>query len=339
MLIAASLAALTVVSPGAPVVVVGNGAIQILAARLAAIRGYETTLACVPQFIEQSKDFLWDTNYPEGSLPLKLLPIAGGDTDGQAIEAAAAAAEGLIVAFDSEKQYMPQSALNVFLPEGAQVKRVSLMSRYLNGAGMGFFPKAAKLGANAEIWAADAELVAQCKAQEAAVCARAKQIGGSTTIVRAGTLKGGASGDALNGGAGEPMFLNPAFYAIGQQDVVRLTGPPTRALCIHIMPLATSLSPPLQPIAMHAGELAPPLRLQCALRRAVPRGHAAGPGLHRCPHSHCGGRRRRRLTSRRGCHGARRGAELRGGCGRRLLGRLERRARVPQGERGVAGAL
>jgi hypothetical protein len=85
---------------------------------------------------------------------------------------------------------------------------------------MGFFPKAAKFAANAEIWAGDPDLVAQYQAQEASVRARAKEVGASTTIIRAGTLKGGASGDALMGGAGEPMFLNPAFYTIGQQDVV-----------------------------------------------------------------------------------------------------------------------
>jgi hypothetical protein len=126
----------------------------------------------------------------------------------------------LIVAFDSEKQAMPDSALSVFLPTGSKLKRVALMSRYLNGAGMVFFPKAAKFAANAEIWAGDPDLVAQYKAQEASVRARAKEVGASTTIIRAGTLKGGASGDALMGGAGEPMFLNPAFYTIGQQDVV-----------------------------------------------------------------------------------------------------------------------
>jgi hypothetical protein len=218
-LLGASLSALAVVLPGAPVLVVGNGAVQLLAARLAAIRGYQTTLACVPQFIEQAKDFLWDDKYPQGSLPIKLLPIAGGDAE-KGIETAAAACEGLIVAFDSEKQAMPDSALSVFLPKGSKLKRVALMSRYLNGAGMGFFPKAAKFAANAEIWAGDPDLVAQYKAQEASVRARAKEVGASTTIIRAGTLKGGASGDALMGGAGEPMFLNPAFYTIGQQDVV-----------------------------------------------------------------------------------------------------------------------
>ena len=56
------------------------------------------------------------------------------------------------------------------------------------------------------------------------VSARATAVGvpsEQVTVVRAGTLKGGASGGALNGENGEPAFLNPApFYALGIQDVV-----------------------------------------------------------------------------------------------------------------------
>ena len=78
-----------VVTPKAPIVVVGNGGIQILAARLAAIRGYETTLACAPQFIEQVKGFLYDDTYTADNLPLTILPIAGDEADADVIAAAA----------------------------------------------------------------------------------------------------------------------------------------------------------------------------------------------------------------------------------------------------------
>ena len=51
--------------------------------------------------------------------------------------------------------------------------------------------------------------------------ARAKELDASYTIVRAGTLKGGASADAaIEDGKGEASFLNPFFYTLGQQDVV-----------------------------------------------------------------------------------------------------------------------
>lgn len=113
---------------------------------------------------------------------------------------------------------MPEAALNVFLKPN--LKRVSVMSRSLNGEGMGFFANAAKKAANAEIWAGDANLVKEYKAMESMIKARAVEVGASTTIVRAGTLKGGASGDALSGGSGEAMFMNPKYYQMGQQDVV-----------------------------------------------------------------------------------------------------------------------
>mmetsp|Transcript_25494 Transcript_25494/g.64806 ORF Transcript_25494/g.64806 Transcript_25494/m.64806 type:complete len:309 (+) Transcript_25494:39-965(+) len=207
------------VQPGANVLVVGNGGVQILAARLAALRGYETTLALAPQFMTQTEDFIYDDNHPKGSLPLKLMAIAGDAADAEKIDQACAAADALIVAFDNEKQFLPEPALNVFMPEGSNVKRVCMMSRYLNGRGMGFTVKAAKLAANAEIWSAEDDLVSQFKSMEAAVTKRAKEIGAGSTIIRAGTLKGGASGDALSGGSGEAMFLNPKFYSVGQQDV------------------------------------------------------------------------------------------------------------------------
>ena len=49
---------------------------------------------------------------------------------------------------------LSDAALDIFMPPtGTNFKHVSLMSRHLNGEGMGFFAKAAKVGANAEIWA------------------------------------------------------------------------------------------------------------------------------------------------------------------------------------------
>ena len=54
------------------------------------------------------------------------------------------------------------------------------------------------------------------------------------TVVRAGTLKGGASGSSLNeeDGGGEASFLNPAFYKLGMQDVTAAAHPshPSRQL-------------------------------------------------------------------------------------------------------------
>ena len=54
---------------------------------------------------------------------------------------------------------------------------------------------------------------------EKEVTARARGVGADCTVIRAGTLKGGASGsaNAEDGGGGEPSFLNPEFYTLGNQ--------------------------------------------------------------------------------------------------------------------------
>jgi len=215
------VAAASLLAPGSNIVVVGNGPIQSLVAKLAAIKGYKTTLAAVPNDPAIPSRLMYDATHPEGSLPLEILPIAGDAADGAAIEACCAAADGLIVAFDGE-QTLPESALNIFVPPtGSKIKRVSMMSRYLNGAGMGFTVNAAKLAANPEIWNGNSKAVTAYKAMEQQVAARAAEVGAEYTIVRAGTLKGGGSGDALSGGGGDARFLEPSFfYGLGQQDIV-----------------------------------------------------------------------------------------------------------------------
>jgi len=212
----------SVVAPGAGVIVVGSGPIQCLTARLAAIKGYKTTLAAVPNDAADPRQLVFDATYPEGSLPLDILPVAGDAADGAKIEACIADAEGLIVCFDGE-QTMPEAALNVFAPLEAQnpLKHVSIMSRYLNGAGMGFTVSAAKAAANPEIWNGNSRTVEALRAMESQMTARARAIGSDYTIVRAGTLKGGASGEGGKGDlGGESTFLAPYFYSLGQQDIV-----------------------------------------------------------------------------------------------------------------------
>jgi hypothetical protein len=84
---------------------------------------------------------------------------------------------------------------------------------------MGFIASAAKTAANNEIWDGNSNAVAAHKTMEQSVLSRAKELGASTTLIRAGTLKGGASADATTGGNGVPEFMNKKFYAFGQQDV------------------------------------------------------------------------------------------------------------------------
>jgi len=212
--------AMSTLAPGANVVVIGGGAIQSLASRIAALRGYKATVALPEQEMGTARALIFDDLHPEGSIPITLLPISGPDADSSTIEACVESADGLIICFDNEQAFMPESAMKIFTA-GGNVKHIALMSRYLNGAGMGFFPNAAKVAANSEIWAATDALVAQFKMQDEMIKSRAKELGASFTIIRAGTLKGGASADAaISEGGGEAQFLNPFFYTLGQQDVV-----------------------------------------------------------------------------------------------------------------------
>ena len=125
--------------PGAKVLVMGKGPVMLLAAKLAAVQGFQTSclLGTEPDMAERL--------IGDASLPLTLLPVQGGAADPAAVEAAVNSAEGLIIAFDGE-EVLSDAALNIFMPkDGTNFKHVALLSRHLNGAGMGFFPKAAKV--------------------------------------------------------------------------------------------------------------------------------------------------------------------------------------------------
>lgn len=211
-------------SPGSNVVVVGGGPIQALTGRISALRGFKTTLAVPGEQIAMFRSLVYDKAHPEGSYPLTLLPISGEEANDAAIDECVASINGLVVAFDDERNFMPEAALRVF-SGGDNLQHVSLMSRSLNGEGMGFFANAAKTAANREIWAASAPLVDQLKKQEATFREMTKAKDATLTVVRAGTLKGGGSADSNldnleKPGGGEPDFLDTYFYSLGQQDAV-----------------------------------------------------------------------------------------------------------------------
>lgn len=214
--------ALAMVSPPQNVLVAGAGAIQALTARLAALSGYEVTIAVPESAIATAKSLCFDDKFhQEGSIPLKIMCISGDAADSDAIDKVVAETDALIVAFDNDSLYMPEPALNV-LSGGSNLKHISVMSRYLNGAGMGFFATAAKTAANQEIWCGDATRIASCKTQEEQIKKKAAEKGASYSIVRAGTLKGGGMADAAlePPGSGESSFLASPFYSMGQQDIV-----------------------------------------------------------------------------------------------------------------------
>jgi len=211
----------TVISPGSKVLVVGSGPVCLCAAKLAAVRGFSTTCLVPPGDCELGPGLVSEGG-DLGSLPLTFMPVAGPEASEEAIEAAAASAEGLILAIDNEGAF-GKPVLETFLQPSSALKRVAVMSRYLNGEGMGFFASAAKTAANKDVWAANAQAVASYKAMEAEVARMSGAAGVEWTVIRAGTLKGGGSGCSGEEGderSGEPSLLTPAFYELGQQDIV-----------------------------------------------------------------------------------------------------------------------
>ena len=216
--VASIAAAASVLSPGANVLVVGSGPICTCAVKLAAMRGYSTTALMFPTECESGPELIYDAKMEKDSLPITFMPIAGPDASEEQIEAVAAKAEGLILAIDDQKCFGAPVIETFFRPGGA-LKRVALMSRYLNGKDMGFFAKSAKYAANRDIWDAEPKVVASYRDMEKVVVDKATAVGAEHTIIRAGTLKGGAIGSSSDGGGGEPSLLSPAFYKLGQQDV------------------------------------------------------------------------------------------------------------------------
>jgi len=198
---------------GAEVLVVGRGPVMLLAAKTAAVKGFATT-CLLGSDLDMADSLLGDVS----GLPLTLLPVAGEAADASKIEQSVNDAKGLIIAFDNE-EVVPQKALDVFMPSSGQsLQHVSVLSRNLNGAGMGFFASASKAGANKEVWAGGAALVEAYRDMEKRVAARAEEVGAQRTVIRAGTLKGGGCGDPTSGG--DSALLSEVFYTLGQQDVV-----------------------------------------------------------------------------------------------------------------------
>lgn len=132
-------ASMSTIPDGANVVVFGNGAMECLTGRLAAVRGFKVT-QLVAGDLNEAKSLCFDETYhPEGSIPLKLVPLTGPEATNEPIDEAVMNADALIVTFDDQRSVLSEKQLNVIMPTDSKIKHISLMSRYLNGAGMGFF--------------------------------------------------------------------------------------------------------------------------------------------------------------------------------------------------------
>ncbi|KAL7525481.1 hypothetical protein ACHAXR_001021 [Thalassiosira sp. AJA248-18] len=147
------------------------------------------------------------------SLPnLELVPAS--DTD--RVEELLGQTDALMIATDDVDSVVDPSILNYLLDptKANQMKRVVALSRNLNGSGMGMFVTASRKAANAQVWDnsnKDAYMEYESNIQKAA-----KNCGADWTIVRAGTLKGGAAGE----GNMYPQYLNNAYYELTKNDII-----------------------------------------------------------------------------------------------------------------------
>lgn len=187
--------------------VVGRGFISVLAAKLAALRGYTTWLLVPVGQLEVVKEVLG--GYSTEMLQL----IESSDTDTWAPRVKESNA--LLFAVDAAEP-LDLDVVNYLLSkeQSPQLERVVAMSRNLNNQGMGFIVKAAKAAANSEIW--DGATSSQYKAFEAAIIEGCSKVDVDYTIVRAGTLKGGGSGED-----GHNQYLSSKFYELVEKDIVK----------------------------------------------------------------------------------------------------------------------
>eukprot|EP00559_Dactyliosolen_fragilissimus_P005598 CAMPEP_0184870426 /NCGR_PEP_ID=MMETSP0580-20130426/37403_1 /TAXON_ID=1118495 /ORGANISM="Dactyliosolen fragilissimus" /LENGTH=289 /DNA_ID=CAMNT_0027372475 /DNA_START=89 /DNA_END=958 /DNA_ORIENTATION=+ len=195
-------------SESSTVGIVGRGFISVLVAKLAALAGYDTWMICPTG---QEATILSLLN-EECRTPSNLELIPSSDTE--SVQGRMADSSALLVAVDDDTT-MDESVINYLLdPETAKnMKRVVCMSRNLNNQGMGFLVKASKMSANNEVW--DGSNADVYKNFEIAVKRQALACGAEYTIVRAGTLKGGACGEDEF-----QQYLTKKYYEMTKKDIV-----------------------------------------------------------------------------------------------------------------------
>ena len=208
--------------------VIGRGYVSLLVAKLAALRGYSTNYICPPNEEETVRSLLGED--PATSIPPNMQLVPAADTD--ALEKAASEMNAMLIAVDDTSTLdvgVIDYLLNADLAKNC--KRVVAMSRNLNGKNMGFLVKASKATANREVW--DNSNQKDFENFEKAVkdaCGKLDDC--DWTVVRAGTLKGGACGEIkltdedgtiIEGEINpeySPQYLSRKFYELTKKDIV-----------------------------------------------------------------------------------------------------------------------
>lgn len=198
--------------------IVGRGFISVLVAKLAALAGYNTWMLYPPNELETIHSLI-QINEDDPLPPnLEFLSILDGDV----VQERMRDTEALVFAVDGpDNGVIDLDVIKFLLNEdtASSLKRVVMMSRNLNGKGMGFLVKAAKTTANNEVWAGGDDQVRIYKEYENQVKTIVQKSCDNqetdVVVVRVGTLKGGACGEETF-----PQFLSPKFYEITKKDII-----------------------------------------------------------------------------------------------------------------------
>eukprot|EP00985_Skeletonema_marinoi_P027092 scaffold21709_cov146-Skeletonema_marinoi.AAC.3 len=191
---------------------VGNGYLPIILAKLSALTHGNAWVICPAADMEMMKQLAAVDG--SGELPNNLEFVPASDTD--RVETLLRDTDALLVACDDVDSVVDPNVINYLLdPEKVNnLQRVVAMSRNLNGAGMGMFVSASRRAANAQVW--DNSNAVAYRSFEQNIKDAAQKCGADWTIVRAGTLKGGACGESNL----YPQYLAESYYQLTKNDII-----------------------------------------------------------------------------------------------------------------------
>jgi hypothetical protein len=149
-----------------------------------------------------------------GKLPENLEFVPASDSE--RVEDLLRNTDALMLACDDVDSVVDPNVVNYLLDPDkvGNLKRVVAMSRNLNGSGMGMLVSASRRAANAQVW--DNSNAAAYRSFEQSIKVAAQKCGADWTIVRAGTLKGGACGESNL----YPQYLAESYYELTKNDII-----------------------------------------------------------------------------------------------------------------------
>jgi len=201
--------------------VIGAGYQAVLTAKVAkVVGGYDTWIVCPTGEEGKFDELIHGSDVEKGKDTVQYVQsdnveelLKAGDT------------EALFMVVDGEGTLRPDSIEKIFEWGGESLKRVVGMSRNLaNSEGYGFFAKAAKAGANNEVWLgpeSNPDLISQYKDFEDVLKKNCEKNNIEYTIARAGTLKGGGpGGNEDDGNEICDQYLSKRYYELTKRDLI-----------------------------------------------------------------------------------------------------------------------